>query len=709
MSKGRCYFIIIFVFLSYIIINATSLDGTSSIKYPVYAATTNPSHYVFRDRDLAQGAVFLRGGFTVLPGNNHGSNLFMDTNISVSGIIDLRSTSTMTLLGNLYLDSGVTFSDSGRIYSRGPALVMNGDLTIPGGKILHCGGEFVIDGCGHTLHFNDNSQLFLDDVTTLTLRNIIIKTNHSYPGTPAVSLSSNRSKLALDNVVLSLGDDWNINRGQLFIHNDVMVTGTSALVYRSPSSSFVCSHGCLYFDNGTTFSYAPASTSKDLIIMSDESSSLVLDGCSLKSTHTGLRLTKGRLYLNDHVQIYSGAVNKLSALSTADSEDYGTSIRTVSWTPNGRFVAIGGASPTTFGGEANSNELQVYSFNGTALTAVTSKDYGTIIYSVAWSPDGKYLAIGGNGPTGDNELQIYSFSAATLTAVTSQDYGTAIYTVAWSPDGRYLAVGGTEPAKFGVEDNTNELQIYTFDGKTLIPVISQDYGTAINSVAWSPDGKYLAIGGNGPTGGNELHVYSFNNSSLSLVTSKDYGTAIYSAAWSPDGVYLAIGGTEPAKFGGEDNTNELQVYSFNGTALTAVTSQDYGTAIYSVSWSCNGRYLAIGGNTPSTFGGGANSNELQVYNFNSISLTAVTSQDYGTTVYAVSISPDNKYLALGGTVPTGDNELWVDTCAFVNETATQAVTNSVVFGNGTSSSDLDINVLAGARVEVYGNVFHNAA
>ncbi len=678
--------------------SAASLDGTSSVKYQ-----TNP--YVFRDGDTARGIVCFGKGFTVVPATNHGSNLFLDTNISISGGIDLRGTSTMTLLHDVMLDSNVTFSDSGRIYSYGSSLIMGGDLTIPANKVLHCGGNLIIDGKGHTLTLGSGAQLFLDNAATLTLRNMVVKTTHQYPGAPALTLSSTFSKLALDNVMLALSDDFYVNRGQLFIHNDVMVTGTSALVYRSTSPSFIASQGCLAFDSGTTFSFAPSTDKNDLILMADASSSLVLDGCSLKTTHTGLRLTKGRLYMDNKVALDSSAVKKLNAITPAVSVNLGypgTTINAAVWSPNGQYLAVGAEqsfeiysfngstltclaeqycgnradslawSPNgnylavgvyagyVFGTQASDSELQVYSFNGSTLTAVASQAYGNSVYSLAWSPDGNYLAIGGTQPStfggvgNSNELQVYSFNGTTLTAVTSQRYGDMIRSVAWSPDGNYLAVGGQNPSMFGGVANTNELQVYSFNGSTLTVITSQDYGSDVRSVAWSPDGLYLAVGGSAPSkfGGvantNELQIYSFDGSTLTAVTSQDYGSGVYSVAWSPDGLSLAVGGISPSTFGGVANTNELQIYSFNGSVLTAVTSQDYGYQISSVAWSPNGQYLALGGMNASKFGGVASRDELQVYSFNGSVLAAVTSQDYGVEFSCLAWSSDGQYLVVGG-------------------------------------------------------------
>jgi WD domain, G-beta repeat. len=88
------------------------------------------------------------------------------------------------------------------------------------------------------------------------------------------------------------------------------------------------------------------------------------------------------------------------------------------------------------------------------------------VYSVNWSPDGQYVAVGGNGLTGGsgNEFQILRFdrSSGALTFITGalpNGSNGAVNSVNWSSDGQYVAVGG-EGLNGGSGD---ELQIFRFD------------------------------------------------------------------------------------------------------------------------------------------------------------------------------------------------------------------------------------------------------
>ncbi|MFA6263997.1 MAG: hypothetical protein WC630_06195, partial [Candidatus Babeliales bacterium] len=62
---------------------------------------------------------------------------------------------------------------------------------------------------------------------------------------------------------------------------------------------------------------------------------------------------------------------------------------------------------------------QIYSFDGAALTLISGAqiDYGTTVHSVNWRPDGRYLAIGGQAPgAGHEEIEVYKCDFVNSTA-----------------------------------------------------------------------------------------------------------------------------------------------------------------------------------------------------------------------------------------------------------------------------------------------------
>jgi len=197
----------------------------------------------------------------------------------------------------------------------------------------------------------------------------------------------------------------------------------------------------------------------------------------------------------------------------------------------------------------------------------------------------------------------------------------------WSSDSRYLAVAGDQL----------DVSVYKIDDDSSIDfIISYTIaggvggGFSRSSVDWSPDGNFLAVG----TNNGDTVVLSFDGSNLTHVLTQAYGTRVFMVRWSPDGNYLAIGGDGPTT----PNGDELHIYSFDGTSVTFVDSYNAfnDRSIYTADWSQNGEYLAIG----ITFDG------FFVYSFDGSSLTLVDSKDPARTVYDVNWSSDGRYLAV---------------------------------------------------------------
>ncbi|MEE0900065.1 MAG: hypothetical protein UIM25_04165, partial [Bacteroidales bacterium] len=62
-----------------------------------------------------------------------------------------------------------------------------------------------------------------------------------------------------------------------------------------------------------------------------------------------------------------------------------------------------------------------------------------IVYSVCWSPDGKYLASG----AGFGSLIIWDVNSGEKLK-TLKGHSRSVESVCWSPDGRYLASGSAD-------------------------------------------------------------------------------------------------------------------------------------------------------------------------------------------------------------------------------------------------------------------------
>ncbi|MFH1831682.1 MAG: WD40 repeat domain-containing protein [bacterium] len=257
-------------------------------------------HFLFTHGGYAQDNVNITNGCTVLPAQT----LKLALLAPLSGGLDLRDTGILELEDDLYLDANVTLSSGGIINGQNHAIYLGNNLIIPDNSIIYITSDTIIDGDGHDLILGHASQFSIDSNVTLTLRNLTLKNNLNTIDYPPVKPTDINSKLALDKITLAPSSDVYFDNGQLFIHNDVIFTGTSKFIYSSLCQSYIASNALLYFDNNTTFSFAPyLSTNKDLIYMQDKSSTLYLNGATLATTHTGLRLTRGKLLLDNDITI----------------------------------------------------------------------------------------------------------------------------------------------------------------------------------------------------------------------------------------------------------------------------------------------------------------------------------------------------------------------------------------------------------------------
>jgi WD40 repeat protein len=168
------------------------------------------------------------------------------------------------------------------------------------------------------------------------------------------------------------------------------------------------------------------------------------------------------------------------------------------------------------------------------------RKYKDVVLGLAFSMDGKYLAIGsGNANSGfdidrdritkDSTAQILSVPSGIAIASFKQEC--SILSVDISPDDRFLATGGCDgSARIWDIQNNKQLQRLPHDGA------AQHDGT-VQSVAFSPDGKYLATA----NWGFCARLWDVSNGTM--VVAMTHESNVQKVAFSPDGKYLATGTT----------------------------------------------------------------------------------------------------------------------------------------------------------------------
>jgi hypothetical protein len=154
---------------------------------------------------------------------------------------------------------------------------------------------------GNTTVFGCYNRVTLDPIgievlphSRLELHNLSLnglKGNNIHCDGDTATVAFSAGDLQLDNI-------FSFTSGAMEFLQDVVMRGTNTFNYESDAALTVTNDSRLRFED-ITFRYAPSVASKDLFVLFDQTSQLFVDGVTLVSTRTGMRLTRGTLIV-DH-------------------------------------------------------------------------------------------------------------------------------------------------------------------------------------------------------------------------------------------------------------------------------------------------------------------------------------------------------------------------------------------------------------------------
>ena len=227
--------------------------------------------------------------------------------------------------------------------------------------------------------------------------------------------------------------------------------------------------------------------------------------------------------------------------------------------PDGRYVLSGSRDSFILWDILQGKKIQTF----------THEDWMGQGIAVAFSPDGKYFASGGKGTK--------LWDLATRREIRIFDDSTAL-SIAFSSDGKHFLCGGPGSSVFIPKPTMKIFDVAT-GGEIIDFKIQSSLDYRLESVAYSPDGKYALSGSMG--GLIDLWDISLGRSIRTVKVGA--GRAV---SFSPDGEY--------ALSGGHDNIVRL----WNAKNLTQVKKfvGHTGYGIWSVSFSPDGKYALSAGN-----------------------------------------------------------------------------------------------------------------
>ncbi|HTI49584.1 MAG TPA: protein kinase, partial [Planctomycetaceae bacterium] len=320
---------------------------------------------------------------------------------------------------------------------------------------------------------------------------------------------------------------------------------------------------------------------------------------------------QGMLNLLDAHEAVPGVVDRrgwewryLKSLTRPDPTTIETNSGTIwwlAWSPDGRLLAVGGQDVRIW----DPSTRRTVAVLQRSLPIDEDRDEGD--WPIAWSPDGKQLAIATSG----NLIRIWDPREGTeLASVGPQ--ATRPNRIAWSPDAKQLATG----------DKSGNVRIWELGGDPK-PALLRGNVEWVRSLQWSPDGRFLAAGDNFH---GWLDVWDPARRKLAK-SFKAHSHFIKGLAWSPDNRFLATGSKD----------QRLKVWNTE-TWTASLEIRAHLGSVDAISWSPDGKWMASGG---------ADTN-VKIWDA-ATGRSANTLRGHRSRVRAVAWSPDGARVASAGT------------------------------------------------------------
>lgn len=238
--------------------------------------------------------------------------------------------------------------------------------------------------------------------------------------------------------------------------------------------------------------------------------------------------------------------------------------RTSAWSPDGEYLAVGG----------DKTSIYVYDTTNWEMVKILEGHEGSVL-TLEWSLDGTMIASGSgtdkvainNIP--ENMIKIWDFSSEKVIAnITGHKDG--VMNLKWSPDGSQIATASDDKV-ITLWSTTNWTRIINLTGHTL----------GVLDVDWSPDGMMLV------SGSRDYKVRTWNVLSGEPLEKWTEPNCVRSVHWHPDGEFIANSGVDEVMLKIRNATT--------GTIMKTFTeSADTKSVVMSSRWSSDGKKLAAG-------------------------------------------------------------------------------------------------------------------
>ena len=245
--------------------------------------------------------------------------------------------------------------------------------------------------------------------------------------------------------------------------------------------------------------------------------------------------------------------------------------------------------------------------------------------SIAFSPDGKYLAAGSSNEQGIATER----GIATIWKMEDGekfrrlDHGDWVYAIAFSPNGKYFATGGEDELRY-----SSDGKVVLWDMISGAKIQSLNHDDEVEAVVFSPNGNYLATGSQPYSSDGRIVLWHVNSGiKLWHGSYEARASTIKTLTFAPNGSYIVTGNVRPYS----SDLDTVILWRLNGDKSLHF---EHHNGVYDVAFSPDAEYLATGNDGSVTFWEMSSARRIRHIEIPDRRAAAVT------------FSPDGKFLAV---------------------------------------------------------------
>lgn len=272
--------------------------------------------------------------------------------------------------------------------------------------------------------------------------------------------------------------------------------------------------------------------------------------------------TIARSYEDGTIQVFDSA----GTVVFSPSNDL-TPATKVAWSTDGRYLAVGASNRVRVWDVAMNNSVHILDLPASPISGTFLSDFGTleeVVIALEWSLTDKLVSLSNSGVL--RTWDINGNPEVDTRMIQSAD-------VSWNVDSTAL-ISTSGVGIVYINSNTGVIEAWAVDS----------FSNLASAIDWSKTGERIAIG----TGQGDIIVLDGENRSNTYLAYTDENQVISDISWSPDGLRLMAA---------YDNTVRI----YDASNLSVLQTIVHSEPVLNISWNYDGSQIAyIGSSSTST-------------------------------------------------------------------------------------------------------------